>query len=160
MLVSIHNCSAAFINLGQAANYAVFGPKLVATRGYFEDRALESRCLTEEMGQTRLREDVPINLPSFHKDEALRLRNKLLLFRFRNFRRRQASEDLVDRSIEPRLNQIFVPLLSIIDRPSLPLRPTSPKPVVNAILLALFMPVVWLAVLLLRPTTVAGRRDE
>src|SRR5258708_1076722 len=27
--------------------YAVFGPKLVATRGFFEDRALESRCLTE-----------------------------------------------------------------------------------------------------------------
>jgi hypothetical protein len=30
--------------------YQVFGPKLVATRGYFEDRALESRCITEELG--------------------------------------------------------------------------------------------------------------
>lgn len=95
--------------------YHVFGPKLVATRGYFEDRALESRCLTEEMGQTRLREDVPISLPASHKEEALRLRNKLLLFRFRNLNKRQASETLVDRSIEPRLNQIFVPLLSIIE---------------------------------------------
>jgi len=63
--------------------YAVFGPKLVATRGYFEDRALESRCLTEEMGQSRLREDIPINLTSAHKEEALGLRNKLLLFPFR-----------------------------------------------------------------------------
>ena len=35
--------------------YTVFGPKLVATRGFFEDRALESRCLTEQMGQQRLR---------------------------------------------------------------------------------------------------------
>ncbi len=50
--------------------YHVFGPKIVATRGYFEDRALESRCLTEEMGQTRLREDIPISLPAAHKQEA------------------------------------------------------------------------------------------
>jgi hypothetical protein len=95
--------------------YAVYGPKLVATRGFFQDRALESRCLTEEMGQRRLRDDVPINLPASHKEQALHLRNKLLLFRFHNLGRCAASESLVDRSIEPRLNQIFVPLLSIVD---------------------------------------------
>jgi hypothetical protein len=95
--------------------YDVFGPKLVATRGFFEDRALESRFLTEEMGQYHLRDDIPINLPSSHKKEALHLRNKLLLFRFRNLHKQQARESLVDRSIEPRLNQIFVPLLSIIE---------------------------------------------
>ena len=95
--------------------YHVFGPKIVATRGNFQDRALESRCLTEEMGQARLREDIPINLPGSHKEEALRLRNQLLLFRFRNLNKHQAAEELVDRAIEPRLNQIFVPLLSIID---------------------------------------------
>jgi hypothetical protein len=95
--------------------YAVFGPKLVATRGFFQDRALESRCLTEAMGQQRLRDDVPINLPPEHKQEALELRNKLLLFRFRNFHKGEPTEALVDRSIEPRLNQVFVPLLSIIE---------------------------------------------
>jgi hypothetical protein len=95
--------------------YTVFGPKIVATRGFFEDRALESRCLTEDMGQHRLRDDIPINLPPSHKQEALKLRNKLLMFRFRNYHKRQPSEQLVDRSIEPRLNQIFVPLLSIIE---------------------------------------------
>lgn len=94
--------------------YTVFGPKLVATRGFFEDRALESRCLTEAMGQQRLRDDVPINLPPEHKEEALQLRNKLLLFRFRNFHKGEPTENLVDRAIEPRLNQVFVPLLSII----------------------------------------------
>ncbi len=98
--------------------YAVFGPKLVATRRPFEDRALESRCITEEMGQSKLREDVPINLPAIHKEEALRLRNRLLLFRFRNLRTRVPQENLVDRTIEPRLNQIFVPLLSIVDDPA------------------------------------------
>jgi hypothetical protein len=95
--------------------YAVFGPKLVATRGYFEDRALESRFLTEEMGQRRLRDDIPINLPADYKEEALHIRNNLLLFRFRNLHRRKPVDSLVDRSIEPRLNQIFVPLMSIID---------------------------------------------
>jgi hypothetical protein len=95
--------------------YHVFGPKLVATRGHFEDRALESRFITEEMGQHRLREDIDINLPSTCQEEALRIRNKLLLFRFRNLGKRQANAHLVDRSIEPRLNQIFVPLLSIIE---------------------------------------------
>jgi hypothetical protein len=95
--------------------YHVFGPKLVATRGFFEDRALESRCITEEMGQSRLRHDIPINLSTAHKEEALHLRNKLLLFRFRNLHKQQTTESLVDRSIEPRLNQIFVPLLSIIE---------------------------------------------
>jgi hypothetical protein len=94
--------------------YAVFGPKLVATRGAFEDRALESRFLTEEMGQARLREEVPISLPPTYKEEALVLRNKLLLFRFRRRNDPALAKDLVDRSIEPRLNQIFVPLLSII----------------------------------------------
>jgi hypothetical protein len=91
--------------------YHVFGPKIVATRGFFEDRALESRFLTEEMGQNRLRDDIPINLPSSYKEEALHIRNKLLLFRFRNLKKSRITEDLVDRSIEPRLNQIFVPLL-------------------------------------------------
>jgi hypothetical protein len=95
--------------------YAVFGPKLVATRGFFVDRALESRFITEEMGHTRLREDIPINMPSEYKHEALAIRNKLLLFRFRNLRKRRIEENLVDRSIEPRLNQIFIPLLSIIE---------------------------------------------
>lgn len=94
--------------------YAVFGPKLVATRSHFEDRALESRCLTEEMGLSHLRDDIPINLPAECKAEALAIRNKLLLFRFRNRNREKPAETAVDRSIEPRLNQVFVPLLSII----------------------------------------------
>jgi hypothetical protein len=95
--------------------YTVFGPKLVATRGYFQDRALESRCLTEEMGGRKLREDIPLNLTEDYKREALALRNKLLMFRFRNYGKQQIDAGLVDRSIEPRLSQIFVPLLSVIE---------------------------------------------
>lgn len=95
--------------------YHVFGPKLVATRGFFTDRALESRCLTEELGQRKLRDDIPISLPERHPAEALRLRNKLLLFRLRNLGTCAVRDDLVDPTIEPRLNQIFVPLLSVVD---------------------------------------------
>src|SRR5207302_5420710 len=58
-------------------------------------------------------DDIPISLPSTYKDESLHLRNKLLLFRFRRFGDTALTEGLVDRTIEPRLNQIFVPLLSL-----------------------------------------------
>jgi len=94
--------------------YRVYGPKLVATRGFFQDRALESRCLTEELGQRRLRDEVPINLPPSFRAQSLRLRNKLLTFRFQNLEKAHLSEHLVDRAIEPRLNQVFVPLLSLV----------------------------------------------
>lgn len=95
--------------------FQVFGPKMVATRGRYDDRGLESRFMTEEMSGQSLRTDIPINLPATHEQEALALRNKLLMYRFRNWGRHKPSEKLVDRSLEPRLNQVLVPLLSIID---------------------------------------------
>lgn len=95
--------------------FSVYGPKIVATRGYYTDRALESRFIAEEMGTGKMRTDIPINLPSKYHDEALHLRNKLLLFRFRNHGKRSAVDSLVDRTIEPRLNQLFIPLMSVID---------------------------------------------
>jgi len=95
--------------------FAVFGPKLVATRGFFQDRALESRCITEETGGRQLREDIPLNLTAAYQREALHIRNKLLMFRLRNFKKLSIDETLVDRTIEPRLSQIFVPLMSVIE---------------------------------------------
>jgi len=96
--------------------YEVYGPKLIATRGFFKDRALESRCLTEETGGRPLRDDIPISLPQSFKDEAQSLRNQLLLYRFRNHKAGRQSE-APDRAIEPRLNQIFLPLLSVVSNP-------------------------------------------
>jgi hypothetical protein len=94
--------------------FKVFGPKIVATRGRYEDKALESRFITEEMGGRPLRDDIPINLPPAFNAEALALRNKLLLFRFRKRGTVRLNEELVDRRLEPRLNQILLPLLSIV----------------------------------------------
>ena len=95
--------------------FAVFGPKLVAMRESFQDPALESRFITEEMGQRPMRKDIPINLPDVQQDEALVLRNQLLTFRFQTLGRTKINPALVDPALSPRLNQIVVPLLSIID---------------------------------------------
>ena len=60
-----------------------FSPKILSSRKRFKDVALESRCLTEIMKETD-REDIPYLLPpEFYEVEAS-LRNKLLLFRFKN----------------------------------------------------------------------------
>ena len=95
--------------------FNVFGPKIVAMRRSFEDQALESRFLTEEMGQRSLRKDIPINLPDQQEEEASSLRNRLLMYRFQSVNKIHINESLVDPSLSPRLNQILVPLLSIID---------------------------------------------
>ena len=94
--------------------FQVFGPKIVATRGSYEDKALESRFITEEMGARPLRTDIPINLPDNFKDEARELRNKLLLYRFHRRHQVKLDESLADPRLEPRLNQILLPLLSVV----------------------------------------------
>lgn len=95
--------------------FLVYGPKIVGMRREFEDQALESRFITEDMGQRTLRSDIPINLPEIQKEEACALRNKLLLYRFQTLEHVRINKELVDPSISPRLNQILVPLLSIIE---------------------------------------------
>lgn len=99
--------------------YDVFGAKVIATRQLYKDTALESRMITEDMNLNSPRKDVPFNIPDHFWDEALEIRNKLLMFRFRNKGRIRIKPELEDRSIEPRLNQIAVPLMSIIDDPIL-----------------------------------------
>jgi len=94
--------------------FSVYGPKIIATRKRFDDQALESRCLTEEM-QKMTRGDIPFNLADGFWEEAAQIRNKLLLWRFKNFSKIKLKPELADRSIEPRLNQIMIPLLSIIE---------------------------------------------
>ncbi len=61
--------------------FRVFGPKVIAMRGSYEDPALESRFLTAEMHQRPLRSDISITTPEALKDEARALRNRLLHYR-------------------------------------------------------------------------------
>lgn len=97
--------------------FHVFGPKVLATRGFFDDRALESRCITEVLGDRSLRHDIPLNLSDDFKEEALMLRNKLLLYRIRT-RNIPRVVDAEIPGVEPRLAQIFRPLLATVADPS------------------------------------------
>jgi hypothetical protein len=85
----------------------VYGPKVFATRRRFKDVALEARCLTEVMRETD-RDDIPPVLGRKFFEEQQRLRNKLLLFRLRNYFNvdPEAAATLNLDGIEPRLRQI------------------------------------------------------
>jgi hypothetical protein len=95
--------------------FQVFGPKIVAMRGSYDDRALESRFLTEVMGTAPLRAGIPISLPARLKEEALGLRNKLLLFRFRNRYEIRPDAEAPLSAVSPRINQILMPLLRVVE---------------------------------------------
>ena len=59
--------------------FRVYGPKVIATRKRFADWALESRCLTQEMGGPTMRLDIPIDLPmAFWEEEAPQIRGSCL----------------------------------------------------------------------------------
>lgn len=95
--------------------FNVFGPKIIGMRGGFDDRALESRFLTEETGQRTLRPDISIYLPPSLKSEALHLRNRLLAWRFYARHAVAPNPTRLLKGVTPRVNQTALALLSIID---------------------------------------------
>ncbi len=95
--------------------YDVYSPKIVGTRETFSDRALESRFLVEEMGLGTLRKDIPRRLPDEFYDQAKVIRNKLLMWRFRNYFIPTTYDENLIEDVTPRLQQIAIPLLSIIE---------------------------------------------
>lgn len=91
-----------------------YGPKVLSTRKRFDDQALESRCLSYTMPSGV---DVPMHIPLFlAKDEfnphAQRLRNMLLLWRFRHYRDATANPRERIEGVDTRVNQILLPLLA------------------------------------------------
>jgi hypothetical protein len=92
--------------------FVIYGPKIVGMRRSYDDRALESRFLTIEMEPGRSA-GKPINLPDGQKEEALRLRNKLLMFRLRTRLTTVCDPSLADDRLEPRMNQILLPLMTV-----------------------------------------------
>lgn len=97
----------------------VYGPKILATRRMFTDRATESRCLTKRMSTARPRPDVPRIITRQFWADALALRNKCLAYRLRTFREIDIDVALSDQSIEPRLDQVTLALKAIIDDPAM-----------------------------------------
>ena len=98
-------------------SYNVFGPKILATRKRWTDRALESRCLTwESEGLTR--QDIPLVLGPRFRSEAAVLRCKLLGFRL-DYLPKVIKFNLEDArpvgNLEPRLQEILLPLKAIAE---------------------------------------------
>ncbi len=93
----------------------VYGPKILATRRMFRDRATESRCLTKRMSTARPRPDVPRIITREFWESAQGLRNKCLAYRLRTFRPIDIDSSLSDQSIEPRLDQVTLALKAIVD---------------------------------------------
>ena len=92
--------------------FHVFGPKIIATRFRFEDEALESRCLTAHMNALT-RSDIRRLLPASFQDEVNDLRCQLLTFRLHNLANLKGSDfpnDLLEPGLQPRLQEILVPL--------------------------------------------------
>lgn len=107
----VFRCSA--LDYDKIKVFDVYCPKLIATRGRFQDKAVESRCITHVMQATR-RKDIPLNLnPSFFR-EALNIRNKLLMWRFKNYY--AIDPEIIHRldgDFEPRVKQIVVSFVSL-----------------------------------------------
>lgn len=97
--------------------FSTFGPKLIATRQEFEDKAFESRCITNKTGGPTLREDIPEDLPQrFWSTEATAMRNALLRYRMDNWKPNiEIDRSLIQaQGLEPRLRQMMGALATII----------------------------------------------
>ena len=95
--------------------FSVFGPKVIATRRDFDDRALESRCITEVMTGLRVRPGIPLSLPTAFHEEARAMRNQLLMYRFRSRFTVRVDSSFSADGLEPRVAQMVRPLLAVAE---------------------------------------------
>jgi len=89
-------------------------PKIMATRKPITDKATESRCFTHIMEGTE-RTDIPLVLDDRFYKGAQHLRNKLLLWRFRNYGKIKVenTEDVDLGELEPRIKQTHLGLVPL-----------------------------------------------
>ncbi len=103
--------------------YMVGSPKILATRIDFYDDGLRSRCIVRRTGKdNRVKtgeNSQPVVLPDSFYDEALSLRNKLLLWRFRHWKDSKIDLTVEIKGVESRINEIIVPILSVMKFPSI-----------------------------------------
>lgn len=92
--------------------FDVFGPKIIASQSGFGDPALESRCLTERLFPLA-KTTKPIQLSGQFKEEAQLLRNKLLMFRFKNYYLTVADEQALESIGLPRVKQTGLAMVSV-----------------------------------------------
>jgi len=95
----------------------VYGPKLFATRGAFQDKALEARCNTIIMKEAKRKVPTLINMA--YENRAAELRKKLLLWRFLKLPLVDPEiEEIELGPVEQRLKQMALPLAIVFhERP-------------------------------------------
>lgn len=93
------------IDANKLSFFDPYCPKIITTRRTFEDKATESRCITHVCSVTE-RKDIPLNLNEDFKKSALDLRNKLLMWRFRNYFKINKEIKINLEGLEPRVKQI------------------------------------------------------
>jgi len=98
--------------------YNVFGPKVIATRKGFDDKAIESRCLTMEMVPMAPHPRIPRHLPPNYGEITAEIRNLWTTYRLFNAQESiHIDETQTDYTLEARLSQVSGPLMSIISDP-------------------------------------------
>ncbi len=89
-----------------------YGPKILATRKVFQDKAVESRCITQVMKGTNKK--VPLNLNEDFFNSTGKLRNKLLMWRFKNYFTIDVNKEIdLGIELEPRVRQIVNTFISL-----------------------------------------------
>jgi len=94
-------------------SFDVFGPKLFATRRRKNDWAFESRLLTVPMRITKRRDIPPFLLDDFYQGAA-KLRNKLLMFRFKHYGQEVKFRTDLFGGISGRLRQTLLSITAVI----------------------------------------------
>jgi hypothetical protein len=111
------------INPRKTLFFRVYGPKLLATRREFRDTALESRCLTF-LAREKSR-SIPLYRNERFKAEAQELRNKLIMWRFKNYHKLKAKisqlespdfEKSLGFNVSSRIKEIIAPLILLGDQ--------------------------------------------
>lgn len=91
--------------------FDTFGPKLIAMREDFKDKAVSSRSLTVHVvgksAEELMDNGVPLQIDEEFREKASQLRNKLLRWRLENYVENiELGNDLVDVNLSARLNQV------------------------------------------------------
>jgi len=93
--------------------FTAFGPKLIASRFPFPDEATENRTITHYAYETD-RSDIPTHLGEEFWGESLGLRNKLLLWRFRNLATEfEEDREFLTLKINSRLKEVLSPIAQV-----------------------------------------------
>ncbi len=98
--------------------FQTFGPKLIAMREDFRDKAVGSRALTVRLMAREPYElkaaGIPLHIGKQFRMEALELRNLLLRWRLEHWTPEiELSDDLMDLQLSSRMNQIVMPIKAL-----------------------------------------------